>query len=243
MKAGQTSLRTFQTTHWTVVLAATNPGARQSDDALTELYLAYWHPLYAYARRRGLSPAEAEDLVQDFFARLVGKESLSGVQRDGGRFRSFLLKSLDNFLANEWNRARAQKRGNGQRLLSLDAGEAENQFALNVPDKETPESIFEKRWAFAVLAQVTDRLRTEYLEDGKGELFEQFRVYLQGDRAGPGYAAVAMQRGMSEGAVAVAVHRLRQRYGQLLREEIMRTVSSPDEVDAELQHLIRVVGS
>ena len=243
MNTGRTALAAFQTTHWTLVLEAAHPDAPSDNTAFAGLYLAYWHPLYAFARRRGLLPAEAEDVIQDFFVRLIEKQALNGLQHDGGKFRSFLLRSLDNFLANEWNRVRTQKRGHGQRHLSLNAGDAEARCALSVPDHETPESLFEKRWAFAVLEQVTARLRAEYLEDGKGELFEQFRVYLQGDHAGPGYAAVGAQRGMSEGAVAVAVHRLRQRYGQLLREEIMRTVSSPDEVDAELQHLIRVVGS
>ncbi|HWN95432.1 MAG TPA: sigma-70 family RNA polymerase sigma factor [Methylomirabilota bacterium] len=243
MKSGDTALAAFRTTHWTQVLEAADPQASSNNAAFADLYLTYWHPLYAFARRRGFSASEAEDLIQDFFTRLVSKQSLSDLQREGGRFRSFLLKSLDNFLANEWDRARAQKRGNGHPLLSFNGLEAEAHLALNVPDKETPESLFEKRWAFAVLAQATNRLRAEYLEDGRKELFDQFRVYLQGDRAGPSYAAVALQRGMSEGSVAVAVHRLRQRYGQLLREEIMRTVASPAEVDAELQHLIQIVGS
>ena len=243
MKVGLTALATFQTTHWTQVLEATRPHGASDHKAFGDLYVTYWYPLYAYVRRRGSAPVEAEDITQDFFVRLIEKQGLTGLQRDGGRFRSFLLRSLDNFLANEWDRNQAQKRGGGQRPLSVNAGEAEARFAHDVPDHHTPESLFEKRWAFTVLEQVTARLRAEYFEDGKGELFEQFRVYLQGDHAGPGYAAVGAQRGMTEGAVTVAVHRLRRRYGQLLREEIMRTVASPDEVDAELQHLIRVVGS
>ena len=199
MKGGHTAQAVFQTTHWTQVLEAVHPHASSDNAAFADLYLAYWHPLYAFVRRRGFSSAEAEDLIQDFFARLVSQQSLSGLRRDGGKFRSFLLKSLDHFLANEWDRVQAQKRGHGQRPLSLDGLEAEARLALNVPDKETPESLFEKRWAFAVLAQVTNRLRAEYLEDGKGELFEQFRVYLQGDRAGPGYAVVGAPCGKSSG--------------------------------------------
>lgn len=243
MNMGHTALGAFQTTHWTVVMEAAHANGASDHEAFGDLYLAYWYPLYAYVRRRGSTPVEAEDITQDFFVRLIEKHALNGLQREGGKFRSFLLRSLDNFLANEWDRAHAQKRGGGQRLLSLNAEEAEARFAQDVPDQHTPESLFEKRWAFAVLAQVTARLRDEYLEDGKGELFEQFRVYLQGDRAGPSYATVAAQRGMSEGAVTVAVHRLRRRYGQLLREEIARTVAAPDEVEAELQHLIQIVGS
>jgi len=232
----------FRTTHWTLVLEAAQPNGATAMDAFAQLYLCYWRPLYAYVRRRGLSPADGEDILQDFFARLVSKEALSGVRREGGKFRSFLLQSLNNFLANEWDRAHTQKRGGGQRPLSLDTRDAEAHLALEVPEKETPESLYEKRWAFAVLDCASARLRAEYVEEGKAELFEQLRVYLLGDRGGPRYADVAARRGMSEGAVMVAVHRLRQRYGQVLREEIMRTVASPDEVDAELHHLMKVLG-
>lgn len=241
MKLGQTGFGAFQTTHWTVVLAAAAPDTGLDGAAFAELYLAYWPPLYAYARRRGFSPAEAEDIIQDFFARLVSKESLSGLQRDGGRFRSFLLRALDNFLANEWDRAQAQKRGGGRRPLSLDVEEGEARFALEAADAETPESLFEKRWAFTLLEHVTDQLRDEYAGAGRRELFDHLRVHLQGDRTGPPYATIAARCGISEGAVKVAVHRMRHRYGELLRETIARTVSSPAEVDEELRYLISVV--
>jgi RNA polymerase sigma-70 factor (ECF subfamily) len=242
MKAGQTAQGAFGTTRWTVVLAAATHGASQHGDAFAELYLAYWPPLYAYSRRRGFSAAEAEDIIQDFFTRLVRKESLSGLQREGGKFRSFLLKSLDNFLANEWDRGQALKRGGGQRPLSLNVEEGEARFALEAADAETPESLFEKRWAFTLLEQVTDRLRDEYAAANKRELFDQLRGHLQGDRSGPPYATIAAQCGMTEGAVKVAVHRMRHRYGELLREIIARTVGSPAEVDEELRYLIGVVG-
>ncbi len=242
MNTGRTALAVFQTTHWTLVLEAAHPDASFDNTAFADLYLAYWPPLYAFARRRGLSPVETEDVIQDFFMRLVSKQALSGVRRDGGRFRSFLLKSLDNFLANEWQRAQAQKRGGGQRLLSLDVEEGEARFALDAPDGETPESIFDKRWAFTLLEHVAERLCDEYAAADKAVLFDQLRSSLQGDRSGPAYATVAAQCRMSEGAVKVAVHRLRQRYGELLRQAIARTVSSPSEVDDELRYLISVVG-
>lgn len=242
MRSGHTVSGTFQTTHWTAVLAAATPDTGRNGVAFAELYLAYWPPLYAYARRRGFSPAEAEDIIQDFFTRLVSKDSLAGLQRDGGRFRSFLLGALNNFLANEWDRAQAQKRGAGQRLLSLNAEEGEACFALEAPEAETPESLFEKRWAFTLLEHVTNQLRDEYESASKRELFDHLRGCLQGDRSGPAYATVAAQCGMSEGAVKVAVHRMRHRYGELLRENIARTVSGPAEVDEELRYLISVVG-
>jgi RNA polymerase sigma-70 factor (ECF subfamily) len=242
MESGHTGEAAFRTTHWTVVLEAASPDAMSDGAAFADLYLAYWYPLYAYVRRRGFSPAEAEDITQDFFTRLVSKQSLSGLQRDGGKFRSFLLRSLDNFLANEWDRAQAQKRGGGQRPLSLNVEEGEARFALDAPDAETPESLFEKRWAFTLLEHVTGQLREEHTEANKRELFDQLRPHLQGDRSGPAYATVAAQCGMSEGAVKVAVHRMRHRYGELLWQEIARTVSSPAEVDDELRYLISVVG-
>jgi RNA polymerase sigma-70 factor (ECF subfamily) len=232
----------FKTTLWTQVLEAANTHTHSDGAAFAGLYLAYWYPLYAYVRRRGFSPAEAEDITQDFFTRLVSKQSLSGLERDGGKFRSFLLRSLDNFLANEWDKTQAQKRGSGQRPLSLNVEEGEARFALDTPATETPESLFEKRWAFTLLEHVTGQLRAEYVGANKRELFDQLRPHLQGDRSGPAYATVAAQCGISEGAVKVAVHRMRHRYGELLWQEIARTVSSPAEVDEELRYLISVVG-
>jgi len=232
----------FKTTLWTQVLEAANPHARSDSAAFAQLYLAYWYPLYAFARRRGLSPPEAEDIIQDFFTHLVSQQSFADLQREGGKFRSFLLRSLENFLTTEWRREQAQKRGGGQRPLSLNAEDGEARFALDAPDAETPESAFEKRWAFTLLEHVTDRLRDEYATMNKSELYVRLGGYLQPDRSGVPYSTVAAQWGMSEGAVKVAVHRMRQRYGELLRQAIACTVSSPAEVDEELRYLISVVG-
>lgn len=232
----------FRTTHWTVVLAAAQPGDDEAREAFAQLYTDYWYPLYAYVRRRGRAPAEAEDLTQSFFTRLLEKRALAGLEREGGRFRSFLLRSLNNFLANDWDRAQAQKRGAGTAPLSLHATEGETRFLAQPVAAETPESAFERQWVFTLLERVADVLAGEYARAGKAGLFERLRPCLQGDRSGPGYAAMAAELSMSEGAVKVAVHRLRQRYGELLREEVARTVSRPAEVDEEIRHLIAVVG-
>lgn len=230
----------FRTTHWTVVLDAARPGTERTQEAFAQIYLAYWYPLYAYIRRRGQLPPDAEDITQDFFLHLIEQQSLEGMERNGGKFRSFLLRSLDNFLANQWDRACAQKRGSGRPPLSLDAADGEARYALEPPAADTPESIFERQWVFTLLAKVLEALRGECETAGKGKLFGDLRLHLQGDRQGPPYAEVAARHEMSEGAVKIAVHRLRQRYGELLREEIARTVGSPEEVDDELRHFIAV---
>lgn len=230
----------FRTTHWTVVLEAARPGTEQSHEAFARIYLDYWYPLYAYIRRRGYSPPDAEDIAQNFFVHLIEKQSLEGLEREGGRFRSFLLRSLDNFLANDWNRARAQKRGEGVPLLSLNVTDDEAKFLAETSVTETPETLFERQWVFTLLAKVLEHLRAECEASGKGGLFEALGPHLQGDRAGLPYAEIAARHGMSEGAVKVAAHRLRQRYGELLCEEIGRTVGSGEEVEGELRYLIAV---
>jgi RNA polymerase sigma factor (sigma-70 family) len=230
----------FRTTHWTQVLEAADP--EQSDlDAFASLYRAYWSPLYAYTRRRGFAPAEAEDVTQAFFTRLISKQSLVGLQREGGRFRSFLLKTLQHFLADEWDRAHAQKRGGGSKPLSLDSASGEACWeALGVASEATPETVFERQWASALLDQVHARLELEETKAGRDALFRDLRPHLQNDGNGLSYAEIARRQFTSEGAVKVAVHRLRQRFGQYLRDEIARTVSSPAEVDEELRYLIEV---
>lgn len=233
----------FCTTHWTVVLDAARPGTERSQEAFARIYLDYWYPLYAYIRRRGHSPPDAEDITQNFFLHLIEKESLDGLEREGGKFRSFLLRSLDYFLANAWHRAQAQKRGGGVQPLSLDAAQAEARFSAEPTTPDTPETLFERQWVFTLLSHVLDRLGTECEVSGKGLLFGDLRSHLQGERNGSPYAEVAARHQMSEGAVKVAVHRLRQRYGELLREEIARTVGSADEVDEELRRLIAIAGS
>lgn len=232
----------FRTTHWTVVLEASRTGAEFSEGAFASLYLTYRNPIYVYLRRRGHSPEEAEDIAHDFFALLLSNESLGGLQREGGRFRSFLLASLQNFLSDRWNRAQALKRGRGQKLLSLDANNGEAWLQASALAEElTPETVFDRHWAMALLEQVGESLRMEETKSGRRELYEDLQPFLRNDRAGLPYMEIAIRHGLSEGAVKVAVHRLRKRYGQRLREEVARTVSSDAEVDAELRHLICVM--
>jgi len=233
----------FRTTHWTVVLEAARPRAGSDGEAFARLYLDYWPPLYGYVRRRGFSREDAEDITQSFFTRLLEKDALANLQRAGGKFRSFLLGSLGNLLANEWDRVHAQKRGGGEKPLSLDAEEGEARFrALDVPGGSTPESLFEKQWVFTLLEHVTAQLRAEEVWSGKGATFDDLRPHLKGDRGGVSYAEIAAKHGTTEGAIKVAVHRLRQRYGQLLRKEIARTVAGPVEVSEELRYLISILG-
>ena len=182
-------------------------------------------------------------MAQSFFLHLIEKQSLEGLAREGGKFRSFLLRSLDNFLANAWHRAQAQKRGGGVQLLSLNLDQAETQFGLEPSTAETPEMIFERQWVGTLLANVLNRLREESEANGKGALFADLQPSLQGDRNGRPYAEVAARHHMTEGAVKVTVHRLRNRYGELLREEIARTVSNAADVDEELRRLLAVAAS
>jgi RNA polymerase sigma-70 factor (ECF subfamily) len=232
---------TFRTTHWTQVLEAAET-EKDADAALSDLYLTYWSPLYAYARRRGLSPTEAEDLTQDFFARMISHQSLAGVQREGGKFRSFLLKGLERLLADQWDRLRAQKRGGGQKALSLDIEHGEACLeALALANEATPESVFEKQWVAALLKRVREQLQREEISAEKEGLFLDLQPHLQGDGVGLPYAEIANRHGMREGAIKVKVHRMRQRFGQLLREEVARTVSNHEEVEEELRYLIKVM--
>jgi RNA polymerase sigma-70 factor (ECF subfamily) len=202
-----------------------------------ELARMYWFPLYAYLRRKGNPPSQAEDLVQGLFTRLLEKDALVAVDRSKGKFRSFLLASLNNFLANEWDKSRATKRGGGQEILSLDAMAAEARYAAEPMDEMTPERVFERRWALAVLEQVLARLREAYVGRGQGEVFAALEHVLVGGE-GAGYGQIAERLGMTEAAVKVAGHRLRRRYRELLREEIGQTVSEPGLVDEEIRQLL-----
>jgi len=225
----------FATTHWSVVLAAGDAHSPRSAQALETLCRTYWYPLYAYVRRRGHSPEEAEDLIQEFLVHLLATHALGTVHPAKGRFRSFLLASLNHFLANEWDKARAQKRGGGQMAISLDTAEA--RYRAEPGDDMSPERIFERHWAMALLAQVSVRLRENYQTAGNGPLFETLRIYLTGEKGLPSYQQTADQLGLSLEAVKKAVERLRRRYGELLREEIAHTVNDPAEVDEEIRHL------
>ncbi|HVM47691.1 MAG TPA: RNA polymerase sigma factor [Candidatus Acidoferrum sp.] len=241
--AGEPSPRSpvFVTTHWSVVLAAGGGDTTGARHALERLCQTYWYPLYAYIRRRNYSPHDAEDLTQEFFARFLAQDWVANADREKGRFRTFLLSAMNHFLANEWDKARAQKRGGGVALLPLQFDTAETRYVLEPADPVTPEQTFERRWALTLLETVTGRLRAEHERTGKGALFAGLSPCLVGDRAAQPYEELATKLGLSEGAVKSAVHRLRQRYRELLREEIATTVAEPADVDGELRHLITVL--
>ena len=230
----------FATTHWSVVLAAGRSDVPQARAALEQLCQTYWYPLYAYVRRRGHARADAEDLTQAFFAWLLERDWLEVADQQRGRFRSFLLTSFSRFLANEWDKARAQKRGGG-RIVSLQFDDAEAGCAREPADGVTSEQSFEWRWALTLLDTVMNRLSAEFARDGKAELFETLKPCLLGERTSQPYAALASKLAMTEGSVKVAVHRLRQRYRQLLRDEIANTVAGPEEVEEELRYLFAVL--
>lgn len=232
---------TFATTHWSLVLQAGGRDAEQATTALGHLYQAYAQPLYSYLRRQGETPESARDLVQDVFLALLEKNQLAGVSPTKGRFRSYLLAAAHHRLVNEWNRQRRQKRGGGQIPLPLDDLLAEANYQCEPADPRSPEQAFEKRWALALLEAVLSRLRREWESVGKGPTFEVLRLYLSGDHQAPEYATVGTRLGLSEGAARVAVHRLRQRYRDVLRDEIAQTVAEPDDIDDELRHLLRVL--
>ncbi len=227
----------FVTTHWSVVLTARRSDTTRAHDALARLCQAYWHPLYAYVRRLGHAPSDAQDLTQEFFARLLAKNYLADADESRGRFRSFLLTALKHFLANEWDKSRAQKRGGGQIPIPIDVGTAETSCGFEPVDSLTAEKIYERRWALTLLEQVLRRLREEYVRAGREKLFEQLKPTLTEASRTVRYAEMAGHLGLSEGAVKVAVHRLRQRYREVLRAEIADTVASPAEVEDELRNL------
>jgi RNA polymerase sigma-70 factor (ECF subfamily) len=232
---------TFSTTHWSVVLAAGDTKSPGSKEALERLCGAYWYPIYAYVRRKGYRPEDAQDLTQEFFSRLVSRNYLSVADRNRGKFRSFLLGSLEHFLAREWTKAHAKKRGGGRPVLSLDATDAENRYLREPADELSPDRIFDRRWATALLDQAMSRLREECVAGQRGELFARVEGHLAGEKRDASYADIALELNMSEGAVKVAVHRLRRRYGELVRAEIEHTVASREEADEELQYLFRVL--
>lgn len=227
----------FRTTHWSVVLAAGRPESPAAHHALAQLCRDYWYPLYAYVRRRGHDAHEAQDLTQEFFARLLDKNSVQAAAQERGRFRSFLLGSLNNFLNNEWNRGQTAKRGGGYTIISWDAQTAEERYGREPFHELTPERIYDRRWALTLLEQVLGDLREEYSAAGKAQLFEALQVSLSGSKRRESCAELARTLDMSEGAVKVAIHRLRQRYGRHLRTRIAHTVGSDVEVDEELRRL------
>ena len=227
----------FLTTHWSVVLAVGRSDSTRAQNALGRLCQTYWYPLYAYVRRCGHSPHDAQDLTQEFFARLLERQSIACADPTRGRFRSFLLSSLDHFLAHEWQKVRAQKRGGGRQILSLDLAMAEQRYDLEPADTSSPDKLFDKHWAGALLEEVLNQLEAEFQQAGKAELFAALKQTLTGTRESQPYAVLAAGLRMNEAAVKVAVHRLRKRYRELLRAEIANSVADPEQAEDELRHL------
>ena len=227
----------FVTTHWSVVLSAQEKASPQSRAALEKLCRTCWYPLYAYVRRYGHSPEDAQDLTQEFFARLLQQNWLARADREKGRFRSFLLMAMKRFLAKEWDKARTLKRGGHIRLIPFPFDTAETRYAQEPAATSTPEQVFEKQWALALLEVVLGRVRKEYADSGRDELFVGLKDTLTGGRSEIPYRELAARLGLSEGAVKVAAHRLRQQYRERLREEIASTVAGPEEVEEELKLL------
>jgi RNA polymerase sigma-70 factor (ECF subfamily) len=229
--------RRFRTTRWSVVLAARGDDTPQSREAMSTLCRLYWYPVYAFARSRGSTPEQAEDLTQAFFAHLLEKEALQRVDPSKGRFRSYLLAAVRNFLADERAREQTQKRGGGVAPLSLDTEDAENRYRLEPAHDLTPERVYERQWAMTVIQQALARLQQRYARSGKQEHFDALKVFLSGEKRPVPHAEVAQALGLTELAVKVAVHRLRQRFRHALRDEIAQTVAGPEEIDVEMRAL------
>lgn len=233
----------FSTTHWSVVVEAAKNDSAASAEALEKLCRIYWYPLYAFARRRGCDREEAEDLSQGFFEHLIEKEALKSVGSEKGKFRSFLLTSFSNFVNNERGKQRAQKRGGLNLITSWEEVEAEQRYLDESVEGLTPEKLFDRRWAFTVVEQVLSQLRQEYAGGNKLPVFVELEAFLT-QEAGPGVIAAAAQRlQMGEGALKVALHRLRRRFGEHLRAQVTSTLVSPDEVEEELRHLLAALSS
>jgi RNA polymerase sigma-70 factor (ECF subfamily) len=233
--------RVFVTTQWSVVLAAAGSDTTQAQAALEKLCRTYWYPLYAYVRRRGYAAPDAQDMTQAFFMRLLERHWVGDADRDRGRFRTFLLTAMSRFLAGEWDKARTQKRGGGVTHVPVQLDTAETRYGREPADDSTPEQVYERRWALTLLDTVLQRLRAEYEQAGKGELFAALNASLVGDRETQPYEQLARQLKMNEGAVKVAVHRLRKHYRKLLRAEITETLAGTEDVDEELRHLAAVL--
>ena len=239
--SGEGRSRWFTTTHWSVVLAAKQGDSAKSTAALENLCSTYWYPLYAYVRRRGQDAEGAKELTQEFFARLLAKGLLAGVDPTKGRFRSWLLGVMNHFLAHEWARVRAQRRGGGQPAFSLDEADAQERYELEPVDESSPERMFDRRWAFTVLDQAEMRLRKEHETAGKGELYSSLKEFVSADGGSVSYEEAARRLGLTPSGVKSAIHRLRRRYQEFIREEIAHTVTSASEVDDEIRYLLSVI--
>jgi RNA polymerase sigma factor (sigma-70 family) len=233
----------FSTTNWSVVLEAGRTDVARAAVALEHLCRKYWHPIYVFVRRRGSNHHEAEDLTQAFFAYLLEKETLKAVDRRKGKFRSFLLASLTNFLLNEWDRRQTLKRGGRHQIISLDEMAAEKLYRQEPVEHFSPEKLFERRWAITIIEQVLARLKNEYAAADNADLFIKLESGLTGEVAPGAYENWASALDMSEGAVKVALHRLRRRFGELLRSEVAYTVADPAEVAGEIRHLLAAISN
>jgi RNA polymerase sigma factor (sigma-70 family) len=232
----------FHTTHWTMVLSARN-GNGSGTDALSKLCSSYWYPIYAFIRRNGSTPHEAEDLTQEFFARILQRDWLSNVHPAGGKFRSFLLACVKNFLSNERDKTLAQRRGGGVSTIPLERENAETRYVIEPPDPVTPDVLFERRWVFELLERTLEALRQEYAQTSRLDWFDELEGFLPGGKVNMSRAELALKRGVSPNAIDVAIHRLRQRFGALLRQKVAETVSSDAEVDEEIRHLMSVLST
>jgi DNA-directed RNA polymerase specialized sigma24 family protein len=228
----------FTNTHWSVVLQAQRSASAETNEALERLCRRYWYPLYAFVRRSGYSATDAEDLTQEFFSRFLGKNYLASVHRDKGKFRSFLLASLRHFLANEWDRAKSEKRGGRQTFVSLEGEAIEERYTQDAGARSTPEALFEHEWALTILDKALHSLKKQYTDRGKGEQFEALKCFLSGQANEGAYDLPAVRLNTTPGAIAVAVHRLRQQYGEAVRAEVAHTVSSPSQVEEEMHHVL-----
>ncbi len=231
----------FQTTHWSLVLRAGHREDRAAETALAALCERYWYPLYVYVRRRTADVNEAQDLTQEFFAWLLEKNALASACPERGRFRGFLLTAMKNFLSNQWDRAKARKRGGGVRRLSLDLDDGESRLRLEPAHELTPERLYERQWVLTLLELVMRRLQEEYQSSGKAGLFERLKGGITGDRDRPAHAAAAAELGLSEEAARQAASRLRKRYRELLREEVAHTLAEPADVDDEIRSFFAVL--
>ncbi len=232
----------FLTTRWSVVLSARDAPSPGSTRALESLCQTYWYPLYVFVRRQGHAATDAQDLTQAFFARLLEKDYLQAVEREKGRFRTFLAVAMKRFLCNEWDKIRTQKRGGGHVHVELDENLAESRYRLEAGEMLTSDEVYERRWALTLLEQAMARLRADYEEGGRAAEFEHLKKYLTAERGEIVYREVAAELQMTEGAARVALHRLRKRFRQFFREEIAGTVSDPTEVDDEVRYVVAVLG-
>ena len=233
----------FATTRWSMVVEAGRRSSPKAAEALATLCGIYWFPLYAYVRRQGYSADDAQDLTQAFYVHLLDKQTLQVADRERGRFRSFLLTSLKNFLAKQWRRDAAHKRGGGRSVISLDFDDGESRYGLEPSHDATPEKIFERHWALTLLEQSLTKLRAEFDASGKIEVFEGLKTFLGGQKSTVPYRELGNQLKMSEGAIKVAIHRMRRRYRALLREEIQQTIGAAEDVDEELRRLFDTLAS